>query len=119
MASTLRRVGPLLLLTLAAWAGMQLISEWGSERIGREMSERARAGDIVMLSSETCAYCKQAREWFGEHRVVFSECFIERDSACAATYNALRAPGTPTLLVRGKPQVGFSAERVAQALRSG
>jgi glutaredoxin len=110
---------PLALLIAASWAGVQLLQSWSSERIGREMAANAKAGDIVMLSSVDCPYCKEARAWFKANGVAFGECFIERDAACAAAYQALQAPGTPTLLVRGQRQVGFSAERVAQALRQG
>jgi glutaredoxin len=119
MKDRLRRFAPLALLALAAWAGVQLLQDWGSERIGREMAASAKAGDIMMLSSVDCPYCKEARAWFKAHGVAFGECFIERDPACAAAYQALHAPGTPTLLVRGQRQVGFSAERVVQALRQG
>jgi glutaredoxin len=115
----LHRIAPLALLIAAGVAGVQLIQSFGSERIGREMSAGAKAGDIVMLSSETCPYCKHARAWFQEHHVVFGECFIERDAACRAAYDALQSPGTPMLVVRGQRQVGFSPERVAQALRQG
>jgi hypothetical protein len=50
------------------------------------------------------------------HGVPFEECFIERDARCDAEYQARGAPGTPVVLVRGQPQRGFSAERVARAL---
>ena len=119
MRQPLARLVPLLLLVAAGAAGVELLREFGSERIGRELARSARAGDIVMLSSVDCTYCREAREWMQAHRVAFDECFIERDARCAAAYRALQAPGTPTLLVRGKTQVGFSAERVAQALRRG
>ncbi|HJV60546.1 MAG TPA: glutaredoxin family protein [Albitalea sp.] len=119
MNAALRRIAPLALLVLAGWIGVQLLGSFGSERIGRELAANAKPGDIMMLSSDTCEYCKQARAWLKAHQVQFGECSIERDAACKATYDALQAPGTPTLVVRGERQVGFSAERVAQALRRG
>jgi len=119
MNLTLRRIAPLALVVAVGWLGVQLIQSFGSERIGREMASNAKPGDIVMLSSETCEYCKQARAWFKEHQVAFGECFIERDAACKAAYDALQSPGTPMLVVRGQRQVGFSPERVAQTLRQG
>ena len=119
MRSTLLRLAPLALLITASVAGVELLQSFGSERIGRELAASAKAGDILMLSSVDCTYCREAREWLQAHRVAFDECFIERDARCAAAYQALQAPGTPTLQVRGQTQVGFSAERVAQALRRG
>jgi glutaredoxin len=117
MNATLRRIAPLALVVGVGWFGVQLIQSFGSERIGREMAGNAKPGDIVMLSSETCEYCNQARAWFKQHQVAFGECFIERDAACKAAYDALQSPGTPMLVVRGQRQVGFSPERVAQTLR--
>jgi glutaredoxin len=116
--SASRRRGWLVPLLLAAVVFVAF--QWWMGRtqraIGDELAVAARPGDIVMLSSEQCVYCTIARRWFEKHRVSFSECFIERDTACADAYQAQGAPGTPTLLVRGERQVGFSAERVAGAL---
>jgi len=119
MKTMLRRVAPLALFVAAGWLGVELLQSFGSERIGREMAANAKPGDIMMLASDTCIYCKQARAWFKEHQVAFGECSIERDPACRAAYDALQSPGTPMLVVRGQRQVGFSPERVAQALRQG
>jgi glutaredoxin len=119
MNTYVRRIAPLVLLVAAGWLGVQLIERNGSERIGRELAAQAKPGDIVMLSSDTCEYCKQARAWFKQHHVAYAECSIERDPACRAVYDRLQSPGTPMLLVRGQRQVGFSAERVALAVRQG
>ena len=55
-----------------------------------------KPGDIVMLSSDHCVYCEAARRWLVKHHVSFEECFIERDAACAESYRAQGARGTPT-----------------------
>lgn len=99
----------------AAWGAGQGLKAWQSERLGERVAANAQAGDIVMISSLTCVYCREARQWFTRHEVPFSECFIEQEAACAEAYRRLMAPGTPVLLVRGQRQVGFDARRVAQA----
>ena len=116
MNARVRRVLPLLVLVGTAWAGVQMLGDWRGERLGREVAHAARAGDIVMLSSETCVFCAEARRWFDTHGVAYRECFIERDAACAEAYRALQAPGTPTLVVRGQRIVGLDVQRIAQAL---
>jgi glutaredoxin len=103
-------------LVLATLGALRAIDFWSDTHLGSAVAASARAGDIRMLSSVTCVYCAEARAWFGEHGVPFSECVIERDPACAATYDALMAPGTPVLLVRGKVQRGFSPRAIAAAL---
>lgn len=95
-------------------------SHWWAERQDRERGAQvaalARPGDIRMLSSQTCAVCAQARRWFTEHRVAFTECLIERDDACRQAYEAERAPGTPVIVVRGRALVGFSPQLLQAAL---
>lgn len=87
-----------------------------ARQLGLALAQQARPGDIRMLSSLTCVFCARARQWLTVQQVPFTECFIERDADCAATYRALGAPGTPTLLVRGQAQLGFSPQRVRDRL---
>jgi glutaredoxin len=119
LSARLRRFAVPLLLVAGAWGAMQALQSCQSNRVGQAVAAAARPGDIVMLSSQTCPYCDQARAWFEAHGVPFHECVIEHEPACAAAYQALQAPGTPTLVVRGQRQVGFSPQRVAQAFSAG
>lgn len=117
MNPLLRKFASLALLLLAVWGGTQALQVWSRNRLGADAAEHAKPGDIQMLSSLTCPYCEAARAWFTEYRVPFDECFIERDAACEAKFNALLSPGTPMILVRGQRQVGFDAQRVVKALQ--
>jgi glutaredoxin len=103
--------------------GIGVANQWWVGRqqagLGERMAALARPGDIHMLSSETCVICARTRIWLQQHDVSFTECTIETDSACAAQFEAARAPGTPVLLVRGQPQLGFDAQRVIDALQRG
>ncbi|MBP6899780.1 MAG: hypothetical protein KBC73_06825 [Burkholderiaceae bacterium] len=97
------------------------VSVWREQRdgaLGPDLARLARAGDIHMVSSLTCVYCTRARQWLNEHRVAHSECFIERDAACLAQYQAHGGPGTPLLLVRGQAQLGFSPPQVLERLQA-
>jgi glutaredoxin len=117
MAETRSSIAGLVALVVAAGAAG---SWWAAHRqgdVGTQMAGLARAGDIQMLSSTTCTICVATRAWFHRHEVPFEECFIETDSACAARFEATRSPGTPVLVVRGTPQIGFNAERVLGALK--
>jgi glutaredoxin len=115
----LRRFASLALVLLAVWGGTRALQLWSTRQLGSEAASNAKPGDIQMISSVTCVYCAKARAWFTEQKIPFSECFVERDAACAAQYRGLLAPGTPVIVVRGQPQVGFSSQRVVAALRSG
>jgi glutaredoxin len=98
-------------LAFGLWQGLR------EARQGDEIARLARLGDIRMVSSQTCVFCDRARLWFDTHHVAYSECFIERDGACAAQYRAQNSPGTPLIWVRGQPQLGLSPTRLLDALR--
>ena len=110
-----------LAVVLAIALGVVALSQWwGRQRDsaqGAQLAALAKAGDIRMLSSVTCTYCAQARQYLSEHRVPFDECFIERSESCASDYQATLAQGTPTLLVRGQMQLGFAVDRVIARLK--
>ena len=86
--------------------------------LGRELAQLARPGDIAMVSSTSCVFCTRANQFMTLQQVPFTECFIETDPACAQRYQALGASGTPTLLVRGQVQLGFSPAFVRDVLRA-
>ncbi len=108
----------LAVLVLAVLASQQWWADLQQQNIGERVAQLARPGDIHMLSSETCAICTVARDWLTQHRVPFTECLIERDAACRQALEATRSPGTPVLVVRGRPQVGFDPRRLRAALES-
>lgn len=106
----------LLLLVLVAAGAAEWWRAYQTGGIGERLASQARPGDIQMISSTTCVFCERARRWLTQHRVPFSECYIERDADCAARYQALGARGTPTMLVRGQVQLGFSPPAVLDRL---
>ena len=111
-----RQLLGLITVVVIGAAAMQGFAWWSRERLGAQVAAAAKPGDIHMIASVTCVYCAVARAWFTENRVPFTECLIERDADCAAKYNALMAPGTPVMLVRGKRLRGFSAQAIADVL---
>lgn len=116
MSSRLRSALSLVALVLVVGAASEAWRAWSADRTGASVAALAGPGDIEMIASDTCVFCARARGWFKQHGVAFTECSIERDAACAARFNAYMAPGTPLMLVRGKPQVGFDPRRIADAL---
>ena len=118
MTASKRSLVGLAALVLAVSVASQWWAGRHEQRLGEQVAALAQPGDIRMLSSETCAICTLARGWFTEHRVPFSECTIEHDAQCKAEFEAMRAPGTPVLIVRGVPQLGFNPDRVHAALKA-
>ena len=102
---------------------VSLAAQWWQARGERHIGERVAAavapGELRMISSESCGFCTLARGWFREHRVAYEECFVERDAACRAEFDRLGAQGTPVIVVRGQPQLGFNPTRIARVLGVG
>jgi glutaredoxin len=103
------------LLTSTTWQAWQA---WRREALATALVQLAQPGDIRMIGSETCVFCAAARQWLNSAKVPFTECLIERDAQCAADYRAHGGPGTPLMLVRGQPLLGFNPEQVRDALRN-
>ena len=112
-----KRRSILVLAALIVGVGLaaQGLQTLGNSRLAASVRSQARQNDIYMVSSITCPYCAQARAWFSDNNIPFSECFIERDEACAALYRTLMGPGTPLLIVRGKKIVGFNPSAIESA----
>lgn len=94
---------------------------WGQRQqldVGRAVAALAGPGDLHMYSSDTCAICIDTRRWFQRYEVPFTECSIERDPQCRAEFDALRAFGTPVIVVRDLPILGFNPERVLEHLQA-
>ena len=108
-------LGLLLLVLLVDGAHRWWVAR-NEQALGQQVAAQTLPGDIRMISSENCTICLRARAWLTQNRVAFSECLIERDAVCQADYQALGAPGTPVLVVRGQPQLGFNAGRLRQSL---
>lgn len=106
----------LALVVLAAGALAEGARAWVQHQRAQALRAAVRPGDLRMISSETCVFCVQARTWLTRERLPFEECFVERDARCAADYDRLGRPGTPTLLVRGQAQLGFDPARITAAL---
>lgn len=111
-----RPLAGLLLWVLLVAAATEGWRTYQAGKLAEQLAARVRPGDLWMLSSETCVFCDRARRWMTQNKVPFTECFIERDAACASRYQATGGQGTPTVLVRGRPQLGFSPERVLAGL---
>lgn len=106
-----------LLVLLIGFIGL---SQWAGGRQAdahaEQMRALARPGDILMISSETCVFCKRAHAWLTEQQVPFRECLVERDAACLAEYQARGGRGTPTFVVREHTVTGFDRVRIVELL---
>jgi glutaredoxin len=64
--------------------------------------------NVVMFSTARCGYCKQARQYFSQRSIAFTEKKIDSDPAAWEEYQQLNATGVPVILVGRKRMNGFS-----------
>lgn len=89
----------------------------------RQLAGSVRAEQVVMYSTTECGYCTQARSWLTSYGFAFTECNMSRDSRCVDEFTALKATGTPYLIVRGPRgehhmKEGFDSDEFLAALSS-
>ncbi|MGC4060694.1 MAG: glutaredoxin family protein [Aquabacterium sp.] len=118
-ANDLRRSWKSLALVLLVVAGgMQAWGWWQDEHTATLIKRHARPDSITLYTTETCIYCAKARDWLSAHGVPWRECNIDKDQACARTFNAHGAPGTPLVLANGQWNLGFDQAWLAEALQT-
>ena len=78
------------------------------EHVTITQSKSAAGSDVVMYSTTSCGYCKQARRYFKQNDIAFAEHFIDKDRAARRTYDKLGEKGVPVILVGDARMTGFS-----------
>jgi len=63
--------------------------------------------NVVMFSTARCGYCKQARQYFTDRGIAFTEKKIDSDPAAMQEYQQLNATGVPVILIGRKRMDGF------------
>lgn len=88
----------------------------------RQLASTVRAEQVVMYSTTECGHCAQAKSWLASYGFAFTECNMSVDSRCIGEFQALRASGTPYLVVRGPRgehhmKDGFDSDEFLAALQ--
>lgn len=73
-----------------------------------------RAPRVVMYSTRWCGYCKQARAYFKDKGIRFSELDIEQSPDARRAYDRLGGSGVPLILVGEQRMSGFSVKRFSR-----
>lgn len=71
---------------------------------------------IVMFSTQSCQYCKLARQFFGKHHLPYEEHDIEISDEQRKIFDLLGGRGTPLLIINKELIHGFDEQTVRKAL---
>lgn len=110
-------------LDMRSGGGVGQVSESDLDDAGiRRLASTVRAEQIVMYSTTECGNCAQAKSWLSSYGFAFTECNMSVESRCVGEFQALRASGTPYLVVRGPRgehhmKDGFDSDEFLAALQ--
>ena len=77
-----------------------------SNQINQEQKKR-----VTMYSTTLCHFCRDARQYFSANKIPYLELNIEKSSAALQQFKAMKAFGTPTIVMGEKKLIGFNVAR--------
>ena len=77
---------------------------------------KANPPKILMLGSETCQYCKVARDFFTKNELPYTERNIDEDEEARRIFDLMNGRGTPLLIINGQIIHGYDERMIREAL---
>ena len=72
---------------------------------------------VVVFSTPTCSFCNQAKRYFREKNVRFTDVDVSRDqSAARDMMRKTGQMGVPVILINNRPIIGFDKPKIMQML---
>ncbi|MBK7380079.1 MAG: NrdH-redoxin [Ignavibacteriales bacterium] len=72
---------------------------------------------VIVFSTPTCSFCNQAKRYFREKNIRFTDVDVSRDqSAARDMMRRTGQMGVPVILINNKAIVGFDRNKINQIL---
>lgn len=72
---------------------------------------------VIVFSTPTCTFCKQAKSYFKEKNIRFTDVDVSKDqSAARDMMRRTGQMGVPVILINNKTIIGFDRNRINQML---
>jgi glutaredoxin-like YruB-family protein len=72
---------------------------------------------VVVFSTPTCSFCNQAKRYFREKNIRFTDVDVSRDqSAARDMMRKTGQMGVPVILINNRPIIGFDRPKINQML---
>ena len=81
----------------------------------REIYARAGAS-VVLFTTSTCPYCKQARKLLDDEGVVYKDYVVDKSSDAAKLFHQHGGDGVPMIYVADREIRGFREKAIREAL---
>lgn len=67
---------------------------------------------VIVYSSDSCGYCRMAKEWLKENGVPFEEKNVNTDPQARREMEEMKAAGVPIIAVGNEVIIGFDKPRL-------
>lgn len=72
---------------------------------------------VLVFSTPTCSFCNQAKRYFREKNIRFTDVDVSRDqSAARDMMRRTGQMGVPVIIINNKPIIGFDRPKINQML---
>lgn len=72
---------------------------------------------VIVFSTPTCSFCNQAKRYFREKNIRFTDVDVSKDqSAARDMMRRTGQMGVPVILINNKPIIGFDRPKINQML---
>jgi glutaredoxin-like YruB-family protein len=72
---------------------------------------------VIVFSTPTCSFCTQAKRYFKEKNIRFTDVDVSKDqSAARDMMRRTGQMGVPVILINNKPIIGFDRNKINQML---
>lgn len=72
---------------------------------------------VIVFSTPTCTFCTQAKRYFKEKNIIFTDVDVSKDqSAARDMMRRTGQMGVPVILINNKAIVGFDRNKINQML---
>ena len=72
--------------------------------------------DITIYTSNTCVFCKAAKQYFNENNIEFTEKNVDKDPTAVDYLVEKGYRGVPVINIDGEDIVGFDKEEIEKKL---
>lgn len=98
----------LFLITLLLLSGSLRAEAAGEPLQLAALTDYDQEEKVVMYATSWCPYCQQARNYFRQQGISYTEYDIERDADAKRRYQAFGGRGIPVIFVGKRRMNGFS-----------
>ena len=104
-----------LIIGIAAFATLLYFGQGPASMSAREIDANC---DIVLFSTQSCPYCRKARNYFKQQQLPFCERDIQQSTRDHELFKRLGGRGVPLVVIGDETIKGYSVQNFQDAVES-